>query len=33
MNFLVIIMMVVLAVTILARKRVDNMDSEREDCL
>ena len=33
MNFLVIIMMVVLAVTILARKRVDNMYSEREDCL
>lgn len=33
MNFLVIIMMLVLAVTILARKRVDNMDSEREDCL
>ncbi len=33
MNFLVIIMMLVLAVTILARKHVDNMDSEREDCL
>ena len=33
LNFLVIIMMLVLAVTILARKRVDNMEEGREDCL
>ena len=33
MNFLVIIMMVILLVTLLARKRIDNMEEGREDCL
>ncbi len=33
MNFLVIVMMVVLAVTLFLRKRLDNMDSDREECL
>ena len=33
MNFFVIIMMIVLAVCLLAKKRIDNMEEGREDCL